>query len=219
MTDARRDVQISKALSYLLRHGAAKEKLPMDANGYVPVSAVLTHQRLKSHRCSHDDLVRVVECNEKQRFHLRNVAGVEEIAATQGHSLRLAPDESVLQRVTAPLDHPLIHGTNMGSLQLILQSGAVKRMRRNHIHLSRGVVGQDTAVVSGMRKNCQVLIYLKVSELVGRMPVYRSLNDVYLTAEDIPLDLFEKVVFRGVDQLDLFDVTTQLDQLNIPYEF
>jgi len=41
-------VRISKALTYLLRHGAEKEGLPMRSDGYVPVEAILNHKNLKN---------------------------------------------------------------------------------------------------------------------------------------------------------------------------
>jgi 2'-phosphotransferase len=39
------DVQLSKTLSYLLRHGAEKEKLVMRADGYVRVSDLVRRTR------------------------------------------------------------------------------------------------------------------------------------------------------------------------------
>ena len=62
----KRDIQISKALSYLLRHGALKEGLPIDNNGFIPVSVLLRHNRLKSHKCTLEDIHRIVENNDKQ---------------------------------------------------------------------------------------------------------------------------------------------------------
>ena len=37
-----RDVQISKAMSWLLRHGAKGEGIKMDANGYINVSDLVS---------------------------------------------------------------------------------------------------------------------------------------------------------------------------------
>ena len=38
-----RDVQISKAMSWLLRHGAKGEGIKMDANGYVNVADLVSN--------------------------------------------------------------------------------------------------------------------------------------------------------------------------------
>ena len=69
----KRDVQLSKALSYLLRHAAVKEKLTIDSNGYTPLKELLSHNRLKTHKCTVDDIHRIVKENDKQRFHLKNI--------------------------------------------------------------------------------------------------------------------------------------------------
>ena len=37
-----RDVQISKAMSWLLRHGAKSESIKMDANGYINVADLVS---------------------------------------------------------------------------------------------------------------------------------------------------------------------------------
>ena len=54
--NGKRDTQISKALSYLLRHAAMKENLVIDSNGYTSVKGLLSHNRLKTHKCTQDDI-------------------------------------------------------------------------------------------------------------------------------------------------------------------
>lgn len=66
-----RDVTISKALSWLLRHGAAQERVAMDGQGYVRVEELLRWHKLKALGVGMEELVRVVEGSEKQRFALR----------------------------------------------------------------------------------------------------------------------------------------------------
>ncbi|AAS53710.1 AFR339Wp [Eremothecium gossypii ATCC 10895] len=221
---ARRDVLISKSLSYLLRHGALKEQLPIDSDGYVPVSAVLAHNRLKSHRCSFSDLQRIVENNEKKRFHMRpGPDGQEYICATQGHTIeQVLPSADVLTQLIDPGELPaqLIHGTNLRNAVLILDSGCIKRMQRNHVHLSHGVTGKD-CVISGMRLSSTVHIYLNTEGILDHLRLYKSRNDVYLTPSDIPVSMFKKVVVRTSRNTKADDVTTltqRLEQLDVPFE-
>lgn len=62
----------------------------------------------------------------------------------------------------------VIHGTDRGALDRILQSGGLNRMSRNHIHFSKGLPG-DSGVISGMRKGCQVCIYIDLeAAMAGR---------------------------------------------------
>lgn len=217
----KRDIHISKSLSYLLRHGAIKENLPIDSNGYVQLSLLLTHNRLKTHKCTHEDIIRVIENNDKKRFDHRIIDGIEYIAATQGHSMQnIQPDENILIKISqnTKLLHPLIHGTNMKGLEMILQSGYISKMKRNHIHLSPGIVDEDSNVISGMRKNSPVHIYINPDRLVERGNLFKSLNEVFLTSDDIPLSLFDKVVFRS-NKLVSEEILQILDVNNIEYIF
>lgn len=218
----KRDIQISKSLAYLLRHGALKEKLIMDSNGYIPLQQLLAHNRLKTHKCTHEDVMRIVANNDKKRFDIKLIDGVECVAATQGHSIKnIKPDENVLTLISKDtvLPHPLIHGTNMKGLELILQSGFISRMQRNHIHLSPGVVGQDTNVISGMRKNSPVLIYLNTKKLIETGALFKSLNEVFLTSENIPLSYFDHIIIRSKPESLPEVVETQLKNNKIEYQF
>ncbi|AGO11138.1 AaceriAFR339Wp [[Ashbya] aceris (nom. inval.)] len=222
---ARRDILISKSLSYLLRHGAVKEQLPIDSDGYVPVKAVLAHNRLKSHRCSLSDLQRIVENNDKKRFHMRLGAdGQDYICATQGHTIeQVLPSADVLTQLTDPSELPaqLIHGTNLRNSMLILESGCIKRMQRNHVHLAHGVTGKDNSVISGMRRSSTVHIYLNTEGILDQLPLYKSRNDVYLTPSDIPISLFKKVVVRAsrnANADDVTNLTNRLEKLGVPFE-
>ncbi|SCU94159.1 LAME_0F06370g1_1 [Lachancea meyersii CBS 8951] len=203
MAEDKRDVQISKSLAYLLRHGAVKEGLPIDNNGYVAVDILLQHNRLKSLHCKMSDIDRVVANNAKKRFHIQSVNGQALICATQGHSLKsVSPSDEVLQKISSQEQLPskLVHGTNFNSLHLILQSECIKKMRRNHIHLASGITGLDDGVVSGMRLSSNVYIYLNVEDLHSKIKLFKSLNDVYLTPDDIPIDLVRQVVLVDSDK-------------------
>lgn len=228
----KRDVQISKSLSYLLRHGAIKENLPIDNNGYIPIEVLLKQNRLKTDKCTLEDIHRIVEKNDKKRFHLKKqiseTGDAEElICATQGHSIKtIQPDEELLQQVTDVTQLPdrLVHGTNTVKILLILQSGSIKKLSRNHIHLSPGVPGIDSQVISGMRNSSNIHVYLKCTqELLNRVQLFKSLNNVYLTPNDIDICLFEKVTIRvpegktGTPE-NLATLINELDGRNIPYE-
>jgi RNA:NAD 2'-phosphotransferase (TPT1/KptA family) len=86
MSKSTTDISLSKTLSWLLRHAATKEGLPLSSEGFVPVSQILNHRQLRG-KYTVDDVKRVVANNNKQRFSLRASGGVLEIRANQGHSL------------------------------------------------------------------------------------------------------------------------------------
>lgn len=134
------------------------------------------------------------------------------IRANQGHSIKIE-DEGLLTPLT--LDDPsalprlVVHGTNHSAWPLILKTGGLKRMERNHVHfacgLPKGIIpletegptdGQavieisgeatpeikDQAVVSGMRSNSSILMYLDLpAALEGGLKFGMSQNGVILT--------------------------------------
>lgn len=199
----KRQVRISKALSYLLRHGAIKENLPIDSNGYIPIEKLLAHQRLKSHKATVQDIYTIVETSDKQRFQIRELPDTAEklICATQGHSIaKVVPSQEVLDpvRTLDQLPLKLIHGTNLKNCILILKSGLIKKMGRNHVHLSPGITGKDVQVISGMRYSSNVFIHIKRSEeTLKRLNLFKSLNNVYLSETDIPIALVDYIEIRS----------------------
>lgn len=196
---AKRQAKISRAMSYLLRHGATTAGLEMRPDGYVELTSLLVHKSLRG--CTVDEAVAVVSTNDKQRFALHTDAatGIQWIRANQGHTLKSVKDSELLVEITDPKDAPVcVHGTYRKVLPLILQSG-LSRMARNHIHFAPGLASENGGVISGMRGDCEVALYLNVpAALRAGIKLHRSENGVLLSAGDatgcIQPTLFEKVV-------------------------
>lgn len=186
----KRDVLISKSLSYLLRHGAVKEKLSIDSRGWVPVSEILAHNRLRTHRASEEDVRRVVAQNAKQRFSLETRGAQLFVCANQGHTL--AQVEPELERLTrASMPPAVYHGTYRHKMAAI-RAGGLSRMARNHIHLT------SAGAALGIRANCNVLIFLDTDRcLADGYEFYRSRNGVILCGGNaqgcIPAEYFSRV--------------------------
>ncbi|KAJ5684422.1 uncharacterized protein N7477_000767 [Penicillium maclennaniae] len=77
-----RDVQISKAMSLLLRHAAEKEGLKMNAQGYASVADVLQWRKLKSIKVTFDEVRHAVESSDKKRFALLHVPSAQATGST-----------------------------------------------------------------------------------------------------------------------------------------
>ncbi|KAL2805761.1 tRNA 2'-phosphotransferase 1 isoform 3 [Daubentonia madagascariensis] len=177
-----RDVQLSKALSYALRHGALKLGLPMGADGFVPLAALLQLPQFRSF--SAEDVRRVVDTNGKQRFALQpgDPSTGPLIRANQGHSLQVGVPELELMPLEMPQALPLmlVHGTFWKHWPSILLKGLSCR-GRTHIHLAPGLPG-DPGVISGMRPNCEVAVFINGPlALADGIPFFRSANGVILT--------------------------------------
>ncbi|KDE07518.1 hypothetical protein MVLG_02190 [Microbotryum lychnidis-dioicae p1A1 Lamole] len=185
------DVRHSKTLSYILRHGAAKEHLVLRADGFVRVDQLLKRPKLKG--VTFETIQRIVAENEKQRFTLQKEAkkpsggDVAEdaefewwIRANQGHSVQVESLElkPILDASQVPT---MVHGTTYKLWPTIAKQG-LSKMARNHIHCATGLFG-DAGVKSGMRANCNLFIYLDVPKLLAdNIPIYESSNNVLLTS-------------------------------------
>lgn len=241
-----RNVQVSKKISWLLRHGAEREGLKFDSNGYINVQEVLNNRNLRSLKVTFEELRQVVVENDKQRFSMvpvlsptREAAsdvqgdGASDesehipspsanpkdwlIRANQGHSLKI-DSEGLLQPITTHyIPDTTVHGTTHANWLLIVASGGLKPMGRNHVHFasglpagSRSIIDADTdqdttdvaaPVISGMRKNSTILIFLDTRRAMDAgLKFWRSDNGVILTeggeAGLVPIEFFMRVEDR-----------------------
>ncbi|XP_015127456.1 tRNA 2'-phosphotransferase 1 [Diachasma alloeum] len=184
------DVKISKRLSYLLRHGAIREGLDINPDGFVSLVEVL--QKLPD--CTTADIRRVVSTNSKNRFTLveDEDRGLQ-IKANQGHSL-----PSVNRLSLKPLINPnfqIIHGTYLRNWNIIKTQG-LSRMKRNHIHFSK-----DLNFTCGLRRTAEVFIFINYSQSIENgIEFFESENGVILSPGDeygvIEPRYFSKVVTR-----------------------
>ncbi|CAG8520679.1 11109_t:CDS:2 [Paraglomus occultum] len=195
-------VRLSKALSYVLRHGAAKEGISMRTDGYVRLNELLSLPRFKT--ASFEEIETIVKTNDKQRFSLINevdeTTGVATwwIRANQGHTMNV--EDLKLEAITDPAQIPIVvHGTYLKNWQNIASQG-LSKMRRNHIHFAVGLYG-ESGVISGMRADCDLFIYMNVQKAIADgIEIYRSENNVILTpgkAGILSSEYFLKVVDRS----------------------
>ena len=151
------------------------------------------------------------------------------IRANQGHSIKV--DSEALLRPIAidaadgeagaddangeaaarpvPVPETVVHGTYFAFWPSIVASGGLKRMGRNHVHCSTGVPESDGAVVSGMRRDAELLVYVDVERSIREagMKWWVSDNGVVLTegveegGEEglVPARFFKEVVGRKKD--------------------
>eukprot|EP00252_Welwitschia_mirabilis_P015653 TRINITY_DN3460_c0_g1_i2.p1 TRINITY_DN3460_c0_g1~~TRINITY_DN3460_c0_g1_i2.p1 ORF type:complete len:354 (-),score=35.67 TRINITY_DN3460_c0_g1_i2:91-1152(-) len=176
---------LGRCLSNVLRHKASKLGLKMRSDGYVSVEELLslnfkTHAGLRLCDHSVEDLTEAVQRDNKQRFGLREENGRLLVRANQGHTVVEIQTSELLTPVSSADDIRIcVHGTYMKNLESIKQSG-LKTMGRRHVHFARGLPANG--VISGMRTNCEVAIYLDLEKaLKDGMKIYVSENQVILT--------------------------------------
>ncbi|CAN7103426.1 unnamed protein product [Brassica rapa subsp. narinosa] len=170
---------LGRLLTRILRHMATELRLNMRGDGFVKVGDLLqlnlktsANVQLKSHTV--DEIREAVRRDNKQRFSLVEENGELLIRANQGHSITLllyclclsvqtVESEKLLKPILSPEEAPVcVHGTYRKNLESILASG-LKRMNRLHVHFSCGLP-TDGEVISGMRRNVNVLIFLDIKK-------------------------------------------------------
>ena len=86
-----------------------------------------------------------------------------QIRANQGHTIKDVEPE--LTKLQEPFQiENVVHGTYEKNWDLIQKNG-LSRMKRNHIHFAKGLPDQQ-GVISGMRQDCNLLIYVHIPTAV-----------------------------------------------------
>lgn len=179
----------SKALSWLLRHGAPKIKCSIDDEGFVELNDIVKlskmHKNLRVlENMTLKDYETLVNNNNKSRFHLTLISGQEnnkenmsawKIRANQGHSFDVPNLEL---EVIKPVDVPyVVHGTDKDSWDKILKSGHLSVMSRSHMHFT-----EEKDFEKLGRKNCKIVLKFDVTKAyLDGIKFYRAKNNVILS--------------------------------------
>lgn len=178
-------MRLSKALSFVLRHGARDAGLPMGDDGFVEVGALLRLPRFAG--VSEEEVRSVVDADPKGRFALR--PNPLRIRANQGHSLQVPALELTPLLTADALPPTLAHGTRRRCWDSI-RRGGLAPMGRTHIHLAGGLPG-DPGVRSGMRLDSDIAIIIDGPRaLAGCLlplegPLHEDSGDTTLSHEEL----------------------------------
>jgi putative RNA 2'-phosphotransferase len=172
-----RAVQISKTLSYWLRHKPDAAGLQLSSDGWADVDTVLASLGREHAGCDWTELLHVVETNDKKRFELSADAG--RIRARQGHSVEVDLDWPI----TPPPDL-LYHGTVDSFLAAILVEG-LRSMARHHVHLSADI---ETANRVGQRRGAPVILVIDARRMEKDGHVFRLTGNGVWLADAVPPD-------------------------------
>jgi putative RNA 2'-phosphotransferase len=122
------DAQLSKFLSFVLRHQPEAIGLSLDQQGWASVEDLIAKGNTAGTQFSREDLLRVVETSDKKRFSLSDDG--QRIRAAQGHSV-------AVELGLSPQEPPsvLYHGTATRFVASILAGGLTPQTRQQ-VHLS-----------------------------------------------------------------------------------
>ncbi|KAL3266518.1 hypothetical protein HHI36_010688 [Cryptolaemus montrouzieri] len=168
-TKSKQNIRLSKFLSWLLRHGAVKDQIPIGSDGFVSVKHILNHPTLR------------------ESFDVR---------ANQGHSIDLVKELELIPITRPDSFKCVVHSTFLTNWDKIKVEG-LHRMKRNHIHFAQSLLDTNT-VTSGLRKNAEIFIYINLKcALEKGLKFFLSTNGVILSPGDdhgyVKPSFFQKV--------------------------
>lgn len=178
--DPKRLTELSKFLSFVLRHEPEAIGVVLDANGWTDIDRLLEACRAHGKVLSRELLEAIVATSPKQRFAISDDG--RRVRANQGHSVEV----DLAYEPAAPPE-TLFHGTASASLPAIRATG-LKKMDRHHVHLSPDAA---TARTVGGRRGKPVVLPIAAARMSRDGHVfYLSANGVWLT-DHVPPEYIE----------------------------
>ncbi|PWK30019.1 RNA 2'-phosphotransferase [Pseudomonas sp. OV226] len=171
--------EISKFLSYVLRHEPQSIGLQLDTEGWAEIECLIAGAAKEGRVLDRESILAVVSSSDKKRFAISNDA--QYIRAVQGHST-----ESVkLQHIEKEPPEFLYHGTATRFLASIQQQGLVAGSR-HHVHLSQDIAA---AVAVGQRHGKPAVLKIEALRMHQQgFKFFQAENGVWLT-KNVPSDL------------------------------
>lgn len=171
---------ISKFISYVLRHNPKSVNISLDAQGWADVDTLISVIATRNPGFTISHLEEIVNKDSKQRYSFNDEKN--KIRANQGHSISVDLNLKDLR----PPDF-LYHGTSVENYQSIMQSG-IHKMQRQYVHLSDD---EATAKQVGSRHGTPIILKIKSLEMyLAGYRFMQSENKVWLT-DFVPSDFIE----------------------------
>jgi putative RNA 2'-phosphotransferase len=169
-------VEVSKFLSYVLRHQPESIGLVLDNEGWAEIDALIAGAAQAGRQLDRAIIAAVVAGSDKKRFALS--ADGARIRAVQGHST-----ESVAIAYAEKVPPDLLyHGTATRFMNSIRAQGLLPGSR-HHVHLSADA---ETAVKVGQRHGKPQVLVVAAGEMHRQgHKFFQAENGVWLTA-DVP---------------------------------
>ncbi|WP_373876142.1 RNA 2'-phosphotransferase [Leminorella grimontii] len=164
--------ELSKFLSFVLRHKPEAIGMTLDSEGWANVDTLIERAKTSGKTLTPSLIATVVETNAKKRFSLSDDG--KRIRAAQGHSTEQV---SIAYEEKTPPEF-LFHGTASRFIDSIKAKGLIPGSR-HYVHLSDN---EETAVAVGRRHGSPVLLKVKAGEMHRQgLKFYQADNGVWLT--------------------------------------
>jgi putative RNA 2'-phosphotransferase len=170
---SQKNADISKFLSYILRHQPEAIGLSLDKEGWTPISELIICAVKSGHILDNNIIYNIVNESVKKRFNISD-DGLR-IRAAQGHS---SQQVDISYKEKKPPEF-LYHGTAIRFIESIRNQGLNKKDRQ-YVHLS---ADRETAIQVGSRHGKPLLLKIKALEMYGQgFKFYQADNGVWLSS-------------------------------------
>ncbi|NHI94653.1 MAG: RNA 2'-phosphotransferase [Candidatus Lokiarchaeota archaeon] len=175
----KKEIRISKFLSYVLRHNPNAINSTLDNFGYLQIKLDELINRMRqlkqftNFNLNKSDIINIVENDPKGRYEIQD----DKIRARYGHSIdgiRLFLSENEVPPI-------LFHGTIKENVPKILKAG-LKPMKRNLVHLTETI---NDAILTGRRHGQNVvLLSINAKEAIKEnVKIWKPGKNVYTVLE------------------------------------
>ncbi len=163
---------ISKQISYWLRHNPGEVNLHADEFGWINIDQLLIALNSKNTPFDLQQIINLNNSFDKVRWEID--VSLNRIRATHGHSIQV-----LLEDKTSTPPEVLYHGTAIINLNSILDAGLLK-MDRNFVHLSETI---EQAISIGKRHGKPFVIEIDAAQLIkDGWTFYHTGENVWLTS-------------------------------------
>ena len=165
------ELRFLKSISWLLRHGAIKENIAINNEGYILISDLLLWlEEKKKCKITYEDLVDIVANDNKGRLTISR----EYIRANQGHSMDIQINFESYKCESSQI----MHATYNRNKESIKQNG-LKVMSRNYVHLIN--IDSSCNKFHMIRQDTDLYVFVNGNEIN-----LKSSDNGVILAKDIP---------------------------------
>ncbi len=177
-----REKKIIETLSYLLKQGAVKENIPVQPDGFAPLSAIVNHRRINESEYTLEEIIQHIKADKREHFTLRNLKNDLKIpsSAVPLQVMQENIDDWVIRTNLSqsfnPIDTALqlkplysfldfssptvIYGTSIENLSLITKFGGIPGENGDYIYLTPCSLSEYNAITK--TQNCNVFLYINI---------------------------------------------------------
>lgn len=171
-------VEVSKFLSYVLRHEPSAIGVTLNHEGWINISTLIAASARHGKLFDHKLIETVVETSDKKRFAISEDGLC--IRAIQGHSTS-AVNISYLEKIPPQM---LYHGTATQFLESIYREGLLPGSRQ-YVHLSQD---EQTALMVGQRHGKPIALKIRALQMYEQgFKFFQAENGVWLT-DKVPVE-------------------------------